>query len=79
MKHVADGGSMAEEVISTIRTAHAFGTQKTLGTLYDGHIDLSHGNDLKAAAWYGGSLGVLISVIYSAYALGKGSQFHEQH
>lgn len=32
---IADGGTLAEEVISTIRTAHAFGTQSVLSDLYD--------------------------------------------
>lgn len=62
---------MAEEVISTVRTAHAFGTQKTLGGLYNAHIELSQGKDMKAAAWNGGGLAVFFFVIYSAYGLGK--------
>jgi ATP-binding cassette subfamily B (MDR/TAP) protein 1 len=69
LKHVADGGSLAEEVISTVRTAQAFGTQATLSTLYDTHIDESRKVDLKAAIWHGGGLAVFFFVIYSAYAL----------
>lgn len=61
---------MAEEVISTIRTAQAFGTQNILGTLYDGHIQLAHKADMKGAAWHGGGLAVFFFIIYSAYALG---------
>ncbi|KAF9013235.1 P-loop containing nucleoside triphosphate hydrolase protein [Cyathus striatus] len=67
--HVADGGSLAEEVISTIRTAQAFGTQGILARLYDGHIEKSQGVDQKAAVWHGGGLSVFFFVIYSAYAL----------
>ncbi|KAI0287212.1 P-loop containing nucleoside triphosphate hydrolase protein [Russula brevipes] len=35
LKHVAEGGTIAEEIVSTIRTAKAFGTQKVLASLYD--------------------------------------------
>ncbi|KAF7355943.1 hypothetical protein MVEN_00923500 [Mycena venus] len=38
LKHVAEGGTLAEETISTIRTAHAFGSQETLASLYDGFV-----------------------------------------
>ncbi|KAF8895324.1 P-loop containing nucleoside triphosphate hydrolase protein [Infundibulicybe gibba] len=69
LKHVADGGNLAEEVISTIRTAQAFGTQKTLTGLYDSHIDQSRRVDLKVATWQGGGMAVFFFVIYSAYAL----------
>ncbi|KAF7298981.1 hypothetical protein MIND_00846300 [Mycena indigotica] len=69
LKHVADSGSMAEEVISTIRTAQAFGSQKTLSGLYDRHIAQSETSDLKAAVWHGAGLSVFFFIIYSAYAL----------
>ncbi|KAF8957254.1 P-loop containing nucleoside triphosphate hydrolase protein [Flammula alnicola] len=69
LKHTAEGGSLAEEVISTIRTAQAFGTQKILGKLYNQRIDQSLKVDMKAAVWHGGGLAVFFFVIYSAYAL----------
>ncbi|TFK40835.1 P-loop containing nucleoside triphosphate hydrolase protein [Crucibulum laeve] len=69
LKHVANGGSLAEEVISTVRTAQAFGTQNTLSNLYDTHIRQSERVDLKAAVFHGGALAVFFFVIYSAYAL----------
>jgi ATP-binding cassette subfamily B (MDR/TAP) protein 1 len=69
LKHTAEGGSLAEEVISTIRTAQAFGTQNILGALYNSHIDQSLKVDMKAATWHGGGLAVFFFVIYSAYAL----------
>ncbi|TCD61612.1 GTPase-activating protein [Steccherinum ochraceum] len=69
LKHVADGGSLAEEVISTVRTAQAFGTQTVLADLYDGHTSKAYIADMKAAAWHGGSMAVFFFVIYSAYAL----------
>lgn len=71
LKHVADGGTLAEEVISTVRTAQAFGTQRTLADLYDGHITQAYTADMRSAIWNGGSLAVFFFIIYAAYALGK--------
>ena len=73
LKHVATAGSLAEEVISTVRTAQAFGTQKKLSGLYDAEIGQSLAVDLKAAVWHGGGLATFFFIIYSAYALGKQS------
>jgi len=73
LKHVATAGSLAEEVISTVRTAQAFGSQKKLSGLYDTEIAQSLAVDLKAAVWHGGGLATFFFVIYSAYALGKQS------
>lgn len=39
LKHVAEAGSLAEEVISTIRTAQAFGSQIKLGKLYNAAVE----------------------------------------
>lgn len=72
---MAEGGTLAEEVISTVRTAQAFGTQKILSDLYDTHIASAFQADMKGAAWHGGGLGVFFFVIYSAYALGE----HDNH
>ncbi|KAH8104691.1 P-loop containing nucleoside triphosphate hydrolase protein [Cristinia sonorae] len=69
LKHVAEGGSLAEEVISTVRTAQAFGTQRVLSDLYDSHTRNAFVADMKAAAWNGGGLAVFFFIIYSAYAL----------
>ncbi|KAG1745981.1 P-loop containing nucleoside triphosphate hydrolase protein [Suillus paluster] len=69
LKHVAEGGTLAEEVISTVRTAQAFGAQKFLSSLYDKHIDGSRIVDSKAAIWHGGGLACFFFIIYSAYAL----------
>lgn len=69
LKHIAAGGTIAEEVISTIRTAQAFGSQKVLSGLYDEKINESHRVDAKAAIWHGAGLSVFFFVIYCAYAL----------
>ena len=69
LKHIADGGTIAEEVISTVRTAQAFGTQKILGKLYDDRVVEAKIVDVKAAVVHGVGLSVFFFVIYSAYAL----------
>ena len=69
LQHVAEGGTLAEEVISTIRTAQAFGTQRILSNLYDVQVDKSRVVDLKAAVWHGAGLSVFFFVIYGGYGL----------
>lgn len=69
LKHVAEGGTVAEEVISTIRTAQAFGTQRILSSIYDDHIGKAHTVDLKSALIHGVGLSFFYFVIYSSYAL----------
>ncbi|PPQ73650.1 hypothetical protein CVT26_010608 [Gymnopilus dilepis] len=69
LKHTAEAGSLAEEVLSTVRTAQAFGTQKSLASLYDIHVDQSLGVEMKAALASGFGLGSLFFVVYAAYAL----------
>ncbi|EIW59664.1 multidrug resistance protein 1 [Trametes versicolor FP-101664 SS1] len=69
LQHVAEGGSLAEEVISTVRTAQAFGTQRILADLYDVRVDKSRAVDLKAAVWHGAGLSFFFFVIYGAYGL----------
>jgi len=50
---VAEGGTLAEEVISTIRTAQAFGTQSVLSKIYDENIIKAYRVDARAALWHG--------------------------
>ena len=69
LQHVAEGGTLAEEVISTVRTAQAFGTQHVLSDLYDTHVHKSRGVDLKAAVWHGAGLSFFFFVIYGGYGL----------
>ncbi|CAE6419809.1 unnamed protein product [Rhizoctonia solani] len=65
----AGGGTLAEEVISTVRTAHAFGTQATLSGSYDVFINKASVFDNKAAIFQGCGLGIFFFVIYGAYGL----------
>ena len=53
LAHVAESGSIAEENISTVRTAHTFGTQKILADSYGSHIEPSQAADKKAAIFHG--------------------------
>ncbi|KAG8874984.1 GTPase-activating protein [Tulasnella sp. 331] len=66
---IADGGTLAEEVISTVRTAQAFGTQETLSKKYDSHVDIAHTSDMKIAIIHGVGLGIFFFIIYASYAL----------
>ncbi|ESK90451.1 multidrug resistance protein 1 [Moniliophthora roreri MCA 2997] len=69
LKNVAEGGNLAEEVISTIRTAQAFGTQRILSGMYDKNIEQARIVDLRAAVVHGIGLAVFFFIIYSSYAL----------
>jgi ATP-binding cassette subfamily B (MDR/TAP) protein 1 len=69
LDHIAQAGTIAEEVISSIRTVQAFGTQKILGKLYDEHITKSHDLDAKVSVIHSFGTSVLFFVIYAAYAL----------
>ncbi|KAG2008663.1 multidrug resistance protein 1 [Coprinopsis cinerea AmutBmut pab1-1] len=69
LQYIADGGSLAEEVIGTVRTAQAFGTQRILSGLYDNHVNKALTVDLKAASWHGSGLAFFFFVIYSSYGL----------
>ena len=71
LEHVASGGSIAEEVISTVRTAHAFGSQDALSGLYNIHIMKSRKAGIKSAIAQAAAFSVFVFVIYSAYALGE--------
>ncbi|TFK71922.1 P-loop containing nucleoside triphosphate hydrolase protein [Pluteus cervinus] len=69
LKHVAEAGSLAEEVISTIRTTQAFGIQYPIADLYDHHIESARHVDLKTAIWTGGGIATFFFIVYSAYGL----------
>ncbi|TFK23399.1 multidrug resistance protein 1 [Coprinopsis marcescibilis] len=70
LKYVAEGGSLAEEVLSTVRTAQAFGTQRRLSALYDKtSVDKPLRVAPQGAMWYGVTIGIFAFVAYAAYAL----------
>lgn len=71
LKDVAEGGTLAEEVVSTIRTAQAFGTQNALANLYDIPIQKALSVDRRAAISQGFGLAAFFFSMYAAYALGQ--------
>ena len=70
LEYIAEGGNLAEEVISSIRTAQAFGTQRILSGLFNNHIQKSYGVELKSSIWEGGGLAFIFFAIYASYGLG---------
>lgn len=69
LKFIAEGGTLAEEVISSIRTTHAFGTQRKLAALYDipNARALDYGRKTAILTAFG--LCALFFIIYASYAL----------
>lgn len=71
------GGSLADEVLSSVRTAVAFGSQERLSNQYDQHLKKAeyYGFRLKAAV--GIMLGGIMFLLYMSYALAfwQGSAF----
>jgi ATP-binding cassette subfamily B (MDR/TAP) protein 1 len=53
LDHIATGGTLAEEVLSTIRTAKALGAQKALSDLYNVHVGRAHSLELKISVVMG--------------------------
>lgn len=68
---MAEGGTIAEEVISTVRTAQAFGTQSVLAGLYNAQAAKAQIVEFKASAAQGAGFGLFFFIIYSSYALGE--------
>ncbi|KAI0673480.1 multidrug resistance protein 1 [Trametes maxima] len=69
LQYGAESGSLAEEVISTVRTAQAFGIQHVLSDLYDTHVTKSRAIDSKGAIWQGLHLSFWTFLLYASYAL----------
>ncbi len=53
----------------SIRTAHAFGLQKVLGALYQGHVDKSVKAGIDAARFQSVGLALMFTIINGGYAL----------
>ncbi|CAG8680719.1 40345_t:CDS:2 [Gigaspora margarita] len=62
-------GIIAEEAISTIRTAVAFGSQKKLSNLYDTYLIEARKEGHKKAVLIGFALGLTLFGIYATYSL----------
>ncbi|CAG8830579.1 23000_t:CDS:1, partial [Gigaspora rosea] len=62
-------GIIAEEAISTIRVAVAFGAQKKLSDLYDTYLGKARKEGLKKSLLVGFALGIMFFGIYAFDAL----------
>ncbi|KAF8852381.1 ABC transporter-like protein [Acephala macrosclerotiorum] len=65
----AEGGTVVEEVISSIRNATAFGTQDKLANEYDTHLKIAEKGGFKTKALTGSIIGFLMCFISLTYAL----------
>ena len=59
------------EIVSTIRTAHAFGTQSMLASLYDVATQKAYNADCRGAVVHGMGLSCFFFTLYAAYGLGE--------
>lgn len=73
----AEGGSLADEVIGSIRNAVAFGTQTRLAKQYDVSLAKAERSGLKAKMTTAGMLALMMMVLFLNYALAfwQGSKF----
>ncbi|KAM0719393.1 hypothetical protein Q7P37_005298 [Cladosporium fusiforme] len=73
----AEGGTVAEEVISSIRNAVAFGTQDKLALQYDKHLTAAEKSGFKMKAILGSMIGFLMTYVYLNYSLSfwQGSRY----
>lgn len=73
----ASGGTVAEEVISSIRNSTAFGTQDKLAKEYDIHLAEAEKQAFKMKAILGSMIGFLMCYVYLNYALSfwQGSRY----
>ncbi|KAJ5611716.1 Leptomycin B resistance protein [Penicillium herquei] len=71
------GGTVAEEVLSSIRNAVAFGTQDKLALQYDTHLAEAEKWGFRHKAVLGGMMGFAMWVVYLSYGLAfwQGSHF----
>ncbi|KAL4819493.1 P-loop containing nucleoside triphosphate hydrolase protein [Aspergillus spinulosporus] len=71
------GGTVAEEVISSIRNATAFGTQDKLAKQYEVHLDEAEKWGTKNQIVMGFMIGAMFGLMFSNYGLGfwMGSRF----
>ncbi|EMC97085.1 hypothetical protein BAUCODRAFT_69121 [Baudoinia panamericana UAMH 10762] len=73
----AEGGTVAEEVISSVRNATAFGTQDKLAKEYDVHLFKAEKAGFVMKGVLGSMIGFLMCYVYLTYALSfwQGSRY----
>ncbi|GAA5842598.1 hypothetical protein JCM9279_003631 [Rhodotorula babjevae] len=69
LEATSKASTLAEEVISSVRIAHAFGNQQRLADSYDESNQETLRVGLKSARFNGLGLGVFFFIIYSSYGL----------
>ncbi|KAK9762520.1 hypothetical protein K7432_011664 [Basidiobolus ranarum] len=69
LDHYSVSGTLAEEVISSIRTATAFGQQKKLSEMYNQNLELARKQGVKKALASGIGIGVIFFTLYNVYGL----------
>ncbi|KAL5016506.1 hypothetical protein ScPMuIL_006095 [Solemya velum] len=67
--HLADGGTQAEECISSIRTVRSFTGEEKATSAYSVEIDKSYATGKKLAFAYGAFQGIIGLLVYGAIAL----------
>lgn len=65
----AEGGTVAEEVISSVRNAKAFNTENKLARQYDTHLNVAEKWGFKMKAMTGSMIGFLMCYVYLNYSL----------
>lgn len=77
LESYGEGGTVAEEVLSSIRNATAFGTQEKLARQYDSHLSKAQKWGVKLQMTIGVMVGGMMSIIFLNYGLGfwMGSRF----
>ncbi|KAI2010386.1 multidrug-resistance transporter mdr2 [Ophidiomyces ophidiicola] len=72
-----EGGTLAEEVLSSIRNTTAFGTQKQLAEKYESHLEEAQKWGMKLQRTIGFLMGAMMSIVFLNYGLGfwMGSRF----
>lgn len=67
LESYAVGGTIAEEVMSSIRNTTAFNTQSKLAKQYDSHLAVAEKWGFKQKAVLGGMVGCMMGIIYLNY------------
>jgi ATP-binding cassette subfamily B (MDR/TAP) protein 1 len=66
----AKASTIAEEIISSVRTAQAFGTQEKLAKLYDENLISAQKMGYKQQRAAAGMLSAMFFAVYAFYGLG---------
>ncbi|TID19625.1 26S protease regulatory subunit 4 [Venturia nashicola] len=65
----AQGGTVAEEVLSSVRNAIAFNTQDKLAKVYDSHLEKAESNGRKLQISLGAMIAMMMTLVYLNYSL----------